>query len=80
MKNSSIFGQKPWTNPVEKCCFWHILELQVSGLKIILFHAKYQKMIFTNLFSPKKIKEKKFDVWTNTMDYPLWIMWMFCTF
>ena len=27
MKRSSIFGQKPWTNPLEKYRFWDILEL-----------------------------------------------------
>ena len=90
-KKSSIFRQKPWTNPLEKCRFWHFfelqfsglwhsLELQFSGLRIILFYPKYQKMIFTNLFSPKKVNLKKFDVWTKTMDYPLWKMSMVCIF
>ena len=60
-EKSSIFGQKSWTNPLDKCRFWHFLELQFSGLKIILFYPKYQKMIFTILFSPKKVNEKK--VW-----------------
>ena len=54
MKRSSIFGQKPWTNPLEKYPFWHFLELQFSGLKITLFYPKYQKIIFTDLISPKK--------------------------
>ena len=79
-EKSSIFGQKPWTNPSEKCCFWHFIELQFSGVKIILFYPKDQKMIFTNLFYPKKIDKKKFDFWTKTVDYPLWQNSMFCPF
>ena len=56
MKRSSIFGQKPWTNPLEKCCFWHFLELQFSGLKIILFYREYKKALFSDLITPKKPK------------------------
>ena len=56
MKRSSIFGQKPWPNHLEKYRFWNFLELHFSGLKIILFNPKYQKIIFTDLFSPKKRK------------------------
>ena len=79
-EKSSIFGQNPWTNPSEKCCFWHFIELQFSGVKIILFYPKDQKMIFTNLFYQKKIDKKKFDFWTKTVDYPLLQISMFCTF
>ena len=56
MKRSSIFGQKPWTNPLEKCSFRHFLELQVSGLKIILFYREYKKALFSDLITPKKLK------------------------
>ena len=79
-EKSSIFGQKPWTNPSEKRCFWHFIELQFSGLKIIPFYPNDQKMIFTNLFYPKKINKKKYDFWTKTVDYPLSQISLFCTF
>ena len=65
------FEQKPWTNPSEKCCFWHFIELQFSGLKIFLMYPKDQKMIFPYLFHPKKISGKNFDFSTKSMDYPL---------
>ena len=42
-EKSSIFEQKPYTNPSEKCCFWHFIEFHFSGLKIILFYPKDKK-------------------------------------
>ena len=71
MKRNSIFGQRPWTNPLEKCRSWHFLTVQFSRLKIIFFYPQDQKMIFTDLFIQKKITKKKYDFWTKTMDYPL---------
>ena len=52
------FGQKPWIIPLEKCHVWHFLELWFSGLKIVLFYPKYQKMIWL-VFSQKKKKIRK---------------------
>ena len=61
MKRNSIFGQKPWTNSLEKCRSWHFLTVQFSGLKIIFFYQQDQKMIFIDFFYPKKINKKKYD-------------------
>ena len=72
MKRNSIFGQKPWTNPLEKCRSWNFLTVQFSGLKIIFFYPQDQKTVFTDLFYPKKINKKKYDFWTKTVDSPLW--------
>ena len=33
MKRNPIFGQKPWTKPLEKCRSWHFLTVQFSGQK-----------------------------------------------
>ena len=68
-EKSSIFGQKLLTNPLEKCRFWHFLELQFACLKIILFYPEYHKMTFTNLFSPKKSKWEK--VWSLNKNHGL---------
>ena len=46
--------------------------------KIIPFYPKYKKKrSLQTCFLPKKINKKKFDVWTKTMDYPLWKMSIF---
>ena len=57
MKRNPIFGQKPWTEPLEKCRSWHFLTVQFSGQKIIFFYPQDQKTIFTDLFYPKKINK-----------------------
>ena len=43
MKRNSIFGQKPWTNPLEKCRSWNFLTVHFSGLKIIFFLSTRSK-------------------------------------
>ena len=63
MRKSSIFGQKPWTNPSEKCCFWHFIKLQFSGLKFILFYPEYQETIFSNIISSKTLMRKSLNFW-----------------
>ena len=80
MKRNPIFGQKPWTKPLEKCRSWHFLTVQFSDQKIIFFHPQDQKTIFTDLFYPKEINNKKYDFWTKTVDSPLWQISLFCTF
>ena len=54
MKRNPIFGQKPWTKPLEKCRSWHFLMVQFFGQKTIFFYPQDQKTMFTNLFYPKK--------------------------
>ena len=72
MKRNSIFGQKPWTNPLEKCRSWNFLTVQFSGLKIIFFLSTSSKNdLYRLVLSKKKINKKKYDFWTKTMDYPL---------
>ena len=75
-----MFGQNHRLTPQKNVVFWHFIELQFSGLKIILFYPKDQKMIFTDLFYPKKINKKKYDFWTKTVDSPLWKISLFGTF
>ena len=73
MRKVLNFGQKPWTDLLGKGrFFWPSSERYLSGLKIILFYPKDQKLIFTDLFNPKKINKKKYDFWTKTVDSPLW--------
>ena len=81
MKRNSIFGQKPWSNPLEKCRSWNFLTVQFSGLKIIFFSIhKLKKWSLPTCFIQKKINKKKYDFWTKTMDYPLRKMSIFSTF
>ena len=72
MKRNSIFGQKPWTNPLEKCRSWNFLTVQFSALKIIFFLSTRSKSdLYRLVLSKKKVNKKKYDFWTKTMDYPL---------
>ena len=71
MRKSLMFGQQPWIIPLENVYVLHFLKVQFSGLKIILFYPKDQKIIFTDLFSPKNTNKKNFDFWPKKMDYPL---------
>ena len=55
IRKTSIFWEKPWTNPFAKCqYFLTLLELHFSGLKSILFYPEYQNMVLSGFFSLKK--------------------------
>ena len=55
MKRNPIFGQKPWTKPLEKCRSWHFLTVQFSGQKIIFFSIhKIKKRSLLTCFIQKK--------------------------
>ena len=60
MRKSSIFSQKPWTNPFAKCRFFRVFKnFFFCGLKSILFYPEYQKMfLFVLLCSKNKIWKK----------------------
>ena len=59
MKRNSIFGQKPWTNPLEKCRSWNFLTVQFSGLKIIFFLSTSSKNDLNRLVLSKKKEIRK---------------------
>ena len=65
MKRSSIFGQKPWTNPLGKLK----LRFFLSKMNFFCF-LEYQKTNLCESISPK-INHKKFYFLTKTRDYPL---------
>ena len=69
MIKSSIFSQKPWSNPFKKFrFFWTFPKLHFSGLKSPLFYLEYHRTIFSFFICPKNIHDKKFDCLTKTMD------------
>ena len=60
MRKSSIFCQKPWSNPFPQCQFFRVFKnFFLCGLKSILFYPEYQKMfLFVLLCSKNKIWKK----------------------
>ena len=69
LRESSIFGQNPWTNNFKKCPLLRTCKkIQFLGLKMIVFYLRYPKTIFSHMISVKNADKKKFDFWTKSMD------------
>ena len=72
MRKRTIFWQKPWTNPFSKCRFFStMLELQLSGLKSILFFPEDQKMFLSGFLCSKEQMIKRSIFWGKPWTNPL---------
>ena len=68
MKRNSIFGQKPWIIPLEKCPFFLPFKTLVFWSKTYSFLSRISKNdLFEHNFF-KNTNEKKFEFWAKTMD------------
>ena len=70
IRKRSIFWQKPWTNPFEKCPFFStMLEFHLSGFKSILLYPEDQKIFLSGFFCSKgQMRERSIfweKPWTN---------------